>query len=128
MKRLILRLILACLTSFWVLPLISCQGNDKTALNHSKYVLIECENFNGVVNIEETYNYYYIEFKTSGEFALYYNMVSDNIDQVQYGSYTKTENMYIVNANGMVLNYIIINDNKLECDITITKFIFELEE
>ena len=127
MKRLILRIVLACLTSFWVLTLISCQGNEKKAQNSFKYVLIEMENFNGKVNVEELYNYYYVEFRNSGEFALCYNLKEKNEDVVQLGSYTKTDNMYIVNCNGMVLNYIIINDNKLECDITITKFTFELE-
>lgn len=122
----ILRLVLATLVSFLTITLISCQGNGKTAQNSFKYVLIEMENFGIKVNVEEMYNYYYVEFKESGEFELCYNKKANNIDIKEFGNYVKTENMYIVNAKGMTLNYI-INDNKLECDITITKFTFELE-
>lgn len=123
----ILRPVLAVLTMFLGLSLISCQGNGKSSTNALKYTLIEYENFTGKVDVEKIYNYYYIEFKENGEFAIYYNMKDKNIDLVELGSYTKTENMYVVNANGMTLNYIIYG-NKLECDLTIVKFILELEE
>ena len=122
----ILRLVLACLTAFCIISLISCQGNEKTPVNANKYTLTQMISLGELVNIEETYNYYYIEFKDNNEFTLIYNMKKDNNEVVNLGSYTKTENMYIVNCNGMVMNFI-INGNKLECDITITKFVFELE-
>ena len=123
----ILRLVLATLVSFLTITLISGQGNGKTAQNSFKYVLIEMENFSGKVNVKETYKYYYVEFRNNGEFALCYNLKEKNEYVVQLGSYNKTDNMYIVNTNGMVLNYI-INDNKLQCEFMMTKMVFELEE
>ena len=123
----ILRPVLAVLTMILGLSLISCQGNGKTSTNALKYTLIEYENFSGKVDVKEIYNYYYIEFRENGEFAVYYNMKDKNIDIVELGSYTKTENMYIVNAKGMTLNYI-IEGNKITCDITIAKFVLKLED
>ena len=109
MKKFILMLVLAVITSFYFLTITSCQPIVEKPLNEPKYTLHEMKTNNNSININEIYNYYYIEFKNNGEFVVTYNMVDDNVNVIEYGTYTKTDNIYVVNKD--VLNFIIVANN-----------------
>ena len=124
----ILKPVFCVLIALLTITLTSCNANTKNLKKSTKYTLYGTITNNVVSKANETYNYYYIEFKDNGELVIRYNKIENNIDKEQYGSYTKTENMYIANIDGLTLNYIIKDNGKeLECDFLVVHMIFKLQ-
>lgn len=122
----ILKPVLVVFMMFLTITLTSCNINDKNSKKGIKYTLYESTTSGIVSKANEIYNYYYIEFKENNELVIKYNKIEENIDKEQYGSYTKTENMYIANIDGLTLNYIIKDNGKeLECNFLVINMKFK---
>lgn len=123
MKRikLILIMLFACFC-------LSCEKEQEQEIEKStRYDLISMIDFQDRECVDN-FEYYYVEFFENGECVLEHKKIESETPSKSIGSFTKTNNQYIVNINGMTLNFVFLENDKLECQILVNKLIFKKGE
>lgn len=129
MRKTLYKAFFSVIGAFLILTCISCHPKGKSDLNIVKYDLVKYSYNNQEFYASEEYNYYYVFFDfESNEIAIVYNKKSENVEKQSVGSFTQSENMYIAKVNATTLNFIFLEDNRLECYMFYIKCIFELRK
>lgn len=128
MRKTLYKAFFSVIGAFLLLTCISCHPNSKDDLNVAKYDLIKYSYNNQEFKANEEYNYYYVifDFQTN-EVAIVFNKKSENIENTNCGSFVEGNNMYIANINGTTLNFVFLDNNRLECYMWYVKCIFKLD-
>lgn len=105
---------------------VGCKDKQEKESN-IRYNLVSMVGFDDVEMVAE-FEYYYVEFFENGECVLEHKKIESETPNKSIGSFTKTNNQYIVNINGMTLNFVFLENDKLECQILVNKLIFKKGE